>query len=137
VAAAVATRAGIHLLTGVVSRRHWEDTADGYMAGETLVEGHGPFRGMSARVWFLNEHHVCWLDAEPAAMSPDIIALVTAAEAEPLSNAQIREGDMVSILAFPGPAPFREGRALAATEPRHYGIDLDYVPVEQLHPSSA
>jgi uncharacterized protein len=133
-AAAVEALGGIHLFGGVVSERTWEDSADGYMEGTTTITGTGSFSGSSARIWFLNEHHVCWVDDTPVAMSPDIIAVVTTDQAEPLSNTQIEEGIAVSVLGFCSPAQYRRGRALSATEPRHYGIDLDYLPLERLHP---
>lgn len=134
VGAAVASLGGVKLFEGAVSERAWVDSAEGYMEGTTVVEGRDDDEGRVARIWFLNEHHVFWVDGEPVAMSPDIIAVVAAHDAEPLSNTQIEEGMEVAVLGFSAPEAYRAGPALEATEPRHYGIDLDYVPLEEMHP---
>ncbi len=136
IAAATEAVGGVVLFTGVVTQREWQDSADGYMEGTTLVEGSQTFNGATARIWFLNEHHVCWVGDDPVAMSPDIITVVSTEGAEPMSNAEIEEGMEVSVLGLPAPAAYRAGPALAATEPRHYGLDLDFTPIEKLHPHS-
>ena len=136
IAAATEALGGLVLFTGIVSQRKWQDSADGYMEGTTVVDGTQTFNGATARIWFLNEHHVCWVGDDPVAMSPDIITVVSIEGAEPISNAQIEEGMEVSVLGLPAPAAYRSGPALSATEPRHYGLDLDFTPIEQLHPHS-
>jgi len=65
-------------------------------------------------------------------MSPDIVAVLDATDATPISNTELAPGRHVVVLGFPGPEAYRHGAALTATEPRHYGIELDYVPIEEL-----
>lgn len=127
----VATRAvgGTLLFAGTVSVREWDDSADGYMDGTTTVTGSGRWQDASARVWYRNEHHVVWVDDRAVATSPDIIAVIDSDDAEPISNTELKPGRAVSIVGIPARAPFRTGLPLQVTEPRHYGIDLDYLPL--------
>lgn len=135
IAAALETAGGALLFQGVVSNRQWEDTSEGYMEGTTTVAGVGAHEDSEARIWFQNEHHILWRDDSAAAMSPDILAVVHTATAEPISNTQLTEGQEVSVLGFRSPEAFRSGPALDVTSPRHYGFDLDWVPVEELNPA--
>ncbi len=125
---------GTLLFSGTVEGREWEDSAEGYMEGVTHLVGTGVDEGRRGRIWFQNEHHLFWRDDELTAMSPDIISVVTAPTAEPLSNTEIAEGDRVAVLAFPADVRFRSGEPLRATEPRAYGFEIDYRPLEELHP---
>lgn len=132
VAAAAAATGGRVLFRGEVSERRWEDSQDGYMEGTTVLVGSGAFASSAAEIWFQNEHHVFWLDGRVLAASPDIIAVVDAHSAEPWSNAQIEPGFEVAVLAIDAPVPYTTGAALAATDPRHYGFDFDWVPFRHL-----
>jgi DUF917 family protein len=134
VAAAARAVDGDVLLRGRVSGFEWEDTADGYMEGTTTILCDG---GATAKVWFLNEHHLVTVDDEPRAMSPDIVAVVDAGDAEPISNSELEAGRDVALVGTAAAPPYREGAGLAATEPRHYGIDLDYTPIERLNSTGA
>jgi len=118
---------GTLLFAGSVSDREWTDSPDGYMDGTTTIAGSGRWEGCTARVWFRNEHHVVWVDDTPVVTSPDIIAIVDADDAEPISNTELKNARSVALIGIPGRTAFRSGAALRATEPRHYGIDVDYV----------
>ena len=47
-------------------------------------------------------------------------------------NNALEDGAAVSVLAWRAPAPWRTPAGLALFGPRHFGFDLDYVPVETL-----
>lgn len=126
--------AGCVLFGGVVSDRTWEDTAEGYMEGTTVLSGTGEDEGATAEVWFQNEHHIIWRDDTIAAMSPDIIAVVDSGSAEPFSNTELEKGQPVAVLGFRSPSAYRSGPALQVTSPRHYGFDFDWSSVEDLNP---
>lgn len=133
VTAALERAGGTMLFQGVVSRREWEDTSEGYMEGTTYFEGTAEDTGSVARIWFQNEHHVLWRDGRVRAMSPDIIAVVDTEWADPISNTQLDVGQEVSVLGFRSSDAYRSGPALEATSPRHYGLDLDWVAIEELN----
>lgn len=132
-AAAIAAVDGYLLFGGEVSGRTWDDTADGYMEGTTVIDGTGEFAGTTAEIWFQNEHHLVKVGDRYAAMSPDIVAVVDAEDAEPISNTELELGRRVVVIGIEAAPPYRTGGPLAATEPRHYGFDLDYLPIEQLN----
>lgn len=128
---------GVLLFRGTVSERDWKDTPDGYMEGTNTIAGEGEFASESLDIWFLNEHHIVRRDHTVVATSPDIVAVVRADDAEPISNTELDRGMRVAVLGFKAPAVYRAAPALALNEPRYYGFDLDYQPIEELNPGGA
>jgi len=132
VAAIVDLVAGWRLFDGVVTRKDWEDR-DGYMFGETMIEGTGKDQGRKLRVWFKNENHITWLDGEPWVCSPDLISIVDSATAIGFTNTDLAVGHVVSVVGVRGLDIFRTSDVLdAATGPRYFGFDIDYQPIESL-----
>jgi DUF917 family protein len=127
--AAAAALGGWVLFTGVVTARPWE-SRDGYMLGETLIEGRGDRRGQRMRIWYKNENHAAWVDGRPLVTSPDLIMVADAATGEPYTNTDLPVGAEVGVLAAPAPAVFRTPQGLAALGPAHFGLDVPYTPVE-------
>lgn len=102
------------------------------MFGTTTVEGDGPDRRHTLRIWFKNENHVTWRDGRPWVLSPDLIMLLDAASGEPYTNALLPEGAAVGVVGSRADARLRTAQAVASLGPRHYGHDLDYTPIETL-----
>jgi DUF917 family protein len=127
---------GLVLFEGVASAKEW-DSRDGYHIGTTDFTGTEGFQGSTARVWFRNENHLLWRDGDIIAMSPDLIAVVDARDASPRTNTELKVGERVAIVARAADPAYREGVPLELTEPRHYGFDLDYIPLENLNPRPA
>lgn len=122
---------GWTLFRGRVVRKEWV-SRDGYMFGTTTVEGDGPDRGHTLRIWFKNENHVTWRDGRPWVLSPDLIMLLDAASGEPYTNTLLPEGAAVGVVGSGADARLRTAQAVASLGPRHYGHDLDYTPIETL-----
>lgn len=118
------------LFTGEVERKEWEDR-EGYMWGTTWVNGTGSSTGHEFRFWFKNENHVCWLDDEPLVTTPDLIAVLDRSTGEGRINTNIEPGDHVAVVGIKGPEIFRSERGLSGAGPRHFGFEIDYVPIEQ------
>ena len=137
IAAAVSALRGHVLFAGDVTARDWADTDDGYMEGTTVVQGTGVFRGRQAEVWFQNEHHLVTVAGSYLAMSPDIVAIVDAGDGEPISNTELDRGRPVVLIGVRAAEAYRSGHPLTATEPRHYGFDIDYVPIHLLNPEGS
>lgn len=131
VAAAAAFLAGWIIFRGVISRREWENTA-GYQIGTTEIAGTDEFAGHDLRIWFKNEHHITWYDGKPFVTSPDLLAVVAADTAEPITNTYLAEGMAVAVIAAAAHPAFRSPEGIACLGPRHFGFDLDYRPVEEL-----
>lgn len=119
------------LFTGTVTRKAWE-SRDGYMFGTTTIEGDGERAGRRLEVWFKNENHVTWLDGRPWIVSPDLVMALDADRGIPYTNTLLPEGARVGIVGARADARLRAPEALSHLGPRHYGYDMDYVPIETL-----
>jgi DUF917 family protein len=99
--------------------------------GEHHLEGTEEFAGSRFRIWFKNEHHVAWLDDKPLVTSPDLITVVDRKTGVPVLNVAIREGQDLAVIGLkPLDAIYRTKEAIDAFGPRHFGFDIDYVPIE-------
>ena len=130
-AAAAAALSGWVLFRGRVAAKEWE-SRDGYMVGTTTVDGESHDAGHTLRVWFKNENHVTWRDGRPWVHSPDLVMLLDAESGAPYTNTLLAEGARVAVLGARADARLRTPAALALLAPRHYGYDLDWVPIEDL-----
>lgn len=119
------------LFEGKVVRKEW-GIPDGYYSGYHWLEGTGNWAGHTFKVWFKNENHITWLDEKPYVTTPDRVAQVLTASGQPIMTQEIEEGMNISFMAVPSRARHREPKALPFMEPRHYGFDIDYVPMEEL-----
>ena len=131
VAAAAAFAHGWVLFRGVVSRRQWENTR-GYQIGTTEITGDGAHAGHAMRIWFKNEHHISWIDDKPFVTSPDLLAVVQADTAEPITNTYLSEGDKVAVIGMQVNKFFRTEMGMKVLGPRHFGFDLDFRPIEEV-----
>jgi DUF917 family protein len=130
VMAAVEFLQGWLLFKGKVTRKDWEDKG-GYMYGTTHLQGTDEFEGHVFKVWFKNENHVVWRDDDPLVTSPDLICLVDVETAEPKTNTLLAPGDRMAAIGVKGLDAFRTPRGLKVLGPKHFGFDMDYVPIEK------
>jgi DUF917 family protein len=121
---------GYVLFKGIVKRKEWEDR-EGYMWGTTYIEGVDVFEKHTAKIWFKNENHLMWFDNKVIATSPDIIEVIDAKTGEPITNTDLREGMLVSVVGLKGREPFRTPKGLEVLGPKHFGFDVDYIPIEK------
>lgn len=132
VAAAMASAAGGWVLfTGTVNRSEREDR-EAYMFGygTHVIDGTDEFNGREARVWYKNEHHVSWLDGKPFVTSPDCLALIDLDRRQALPNGAVEPGQHVSLIGWPANPAHRTQRGVEVLGPRHFGFDIDFVPIE-------
>ena len=122
---------GWRLFEGTVERLETDDR-DGYMFGTTHITGAGSFYGQTLDVWFKNENQVSWLNGNPWVCSPDLLTLVYKEDGRGIYNAELDEGDQVVAIGMKGLEAFRTEHGLNLAGPRHYGFDIDYVPIEEL-----
>jgi DUF917 family protein len=130
VIAAARAVGGWVLFRGKVVKKVWENR-DGYMFGMTALRGEGEETARRVEIWFQNENHVTWRDGQPWVHSPDLIMLMDAATGVPYTNADLAEGARVGVLGACADARLRTPEGLARLGPRHYGYDLDYIPIEE------
>jgi hypothetical protein len=119
------------LFKGTVTKREWQSTG-GYQIGTTDITGTGDDAGHTFRIWFKNEHHITWKDGAPFVTSPDMIAVVHADTAEPITNTYLAEGMKVAVVGNAADARMRTPEAVAVLGPKHFGFEIPYRPFEQV-----
>ncbi len=115
---------------GVVSDYRWRDEG-GFLKGEVFVEGLSDFKDSILKSWIKNEHIMAWLNNEPLIMPPDLIIFLRP-NGEPVTNTELRVGDEVYVLAAKAPDIWRSEEGLKYFGPKHFGLNYEYVPVEEL-----
>ncbi|RLG89280.1 MAG: DUF917 domain-containing protein [Thermoprotei archaeon] len=118
------------LFKGIVKKKEWEDR-EGYMWGTTYIEGIDNFEKHSAKIWFKNENHIMWFDEKVIATSPDIIEVIDSITGEPITNTDLKEDMKVSVIGLKGREPFRTPKGLEILGPKHFGFDIEYIPIEK------
>jgi len=118
------------LFEGKVIDKKWEDR-DGYMWGEHLIEGNKEFKNHQFKIWFKNENHISWLDGKPWVTSPDIIEVVDSHAGEPIVNTDLSKGAKVAVIGMKGQEKFRTAKGLEVLGPKHFGFDIEYIPIEE------
>lgn len=132
VAALVDELRAVRLIAGKVvdvERR----TTGGFVRGSATIEGLGEDTGRVLRLEIQNENLVALEGERATAMVPDMITVLDSESAEAISTERLKYGQRVTAIAFPCDPIWRTQRGLELGGPRHFGYDLDYVPVEELH----
>lgn len=109
-----------------VFRRTTEGFARGYATIEAL-DG-----SSSLEITFQNEHLIARRDGEVCAIVPDLICVLDAETAEPITTEQVRYGQRVKVMAVSTPDIMRTPEALAVFGPEGFGLDCDFRPIEEL-----
>jgi DUF917 family protein len=107
----------------------------GFLSGDIFIEGLSSHRGTKLRIWVKNENIIAWLDGKPAVLPPDLIILL-GENGYGVVNSDIAQGMKVDVVAAPAQEILRTPRGLGVIGPRHFGFDLDYVPIEKLFTSN-
>jgi DUF917 family protein len=103
----------------------------GWALGETRIAGTDDFAGRELTIRFQNEHLVAIENGEVIVSVPDLIAILDTERGDPITTENLRYGFRVSVVALPCDAKWRTPEGIALGGPRHFGYDIDYVPVEE------
>ncbi len=126
----VESTGGYLLFEGEITEKDDYDR-EGYYWGTNTVKGTGEFEGKEFKCWFKNENHVSWLDGEPYVTSPDFMTFVDSSTGEPYTNTEIKPGMEMSVIGIKSHESFRKKEAIEVLGPRHFGHDIEYVPIEK------
>lgn len=102
----------------------------GWTLGETTISGVDEFAGRTMTVRFQNEHLVVIENDEIIVSVPDLIAILDTERGDPITTENLRYGFRVSILGIPCDEKWRTPAGIELGGPRHFGYDIDFVPVE-------
>lgn len=125
-----AEAAARELKGAVVSRgklvaKEWE-SRDGYMFGELRIASDD---ASEVRIFLKNENHIVWIGEKPRYTAPDLICVVDAESGEPYTNTNLESGTSVAVIVAPALDAHRTPQCIEALGPRHYGFDIDYIPM--------
>jgi len=118
------------LFRGAVAKYEWRNER-GFLFGDVTLRGTGESQGHDLRSWIQNEHIFAWKDEEALVMPPDLIMFLDR-KGYGITNDNLKVGLEISVLAAKAPAVWRSENGLKLFGPRHFGLDYDYTPVENL-----
>jgi DUF917 family protein len=105
-------------------------TTGGFVRGRALIESN---RGHSLlELVFQNEHLVARVDGEVLVIVPDLICVLEADTAEPITTERIRYGQRVTVMGVSTPPIMRSEEALEVFGPAGFGLTESFRPIELL-----
>jgi hypothetical protein len=105
-------------------------TIEGFARGKALIRS---FADESVlELSFQNEHLLASVNGRVLVAVPDLITVLNAETAEPITTEALRFGQRVTVYAISAPPILRTPQALAVVGPRAFGFDIDFTPVEEL-----
>lgn len=107
----------------------------GHTYTDAELEGTGPYKGHTYRVWVKNENIVSWLDGKPDVISPDYLYNLDAKTGDAVTSKELGGypvGLEVAMVARPAHPGWRTPKGIDIIGPRHFGFDFDYVPLEEI-----
>jgi len=106
-------------------------TETGFARGEAIFQGTDAWDGSQLTLRFQNEHLLAVRDGDVVASVPDLITVLDAETADPVTTEGLRYGFRVVVLGIPCDPKWRSAEGLALAGPRYFNYDIEYVPVEQ------
>ena len=107
------------------------ETRGAFNFGRVVLEGIGEDRGSQAFVDFQNENLSCVVNGQIKATVPDLICLVDPDTFTPVPTDALKYGKRVLAVGLECFHLWRTQAGLDLVGPRYFGIDTDYIPVEE------
>ena len=107
------------------------ETTQGFSKG-TCVLGALDGGSDTMKIQFQNENLVAILNGKVVATVPDLICMVDRETAEPITTETLKYGQRVKVLGASVGKIMRTPEAINTFGPRCFGLDLDYVAIEEL-----
>jgi DUF917 family protein len=104
-------------------------TTEGFAKGNASVEAAD---GSRLELTFQNEHLVARVDGSVRGIVPDLICVLEAETAEPITTEAVRYGQRVKVMVVSTPEIMRTPEALAVFGPRAFGLEEEFRPIEAL-----
>lgn len=115
-------------------------TSEGFAKGTVRIlelDGASDREPELLEIEFQNENLIARANGRVLAVVPDLICILDADTAEPITTEELRYGQRVKVMAVSVPPIMRTEAALQVWGPRHFGYDIDYVPMEGAIPVEA
>ncbi len=107
-------------------------TQGGWARGQVLIEGTGACVGRRFSIQFQNEHLVAYEDDRVVTIVPDLITVLDAATAEPITTEGLKYGQRVAVLGISAAPIMRSPQALAVFGPQAFGLSEPFTPIENI-----
>ena len=107
------------------------ETNGAFNLGHVLLEGIGDFKGQKAEVSFQNENLAAVVNGEIRATVPDLICLVDTETFTPVTTEALKYGKRVLVVGLKCYEMWRTPKGLELVCPRYFGVDTDYIPLEE------
>ncbi|MEA1965180.1 MAG: DUF917 domain-containing protein [Candidatus Aerophobetes bacterium] len=116
-----------------IKREFGSEMRKGFTSGQVVMEGIEKDKGSIALLDFQNEWLNLRINGKVRCMPPDLIAILDPETGEPIRTDIMKYGYRGSIILIPAHERMRTDKGIAVFGPRHFGYDLDYIPVEELN----
>ena len=103
----------------------------GFNFGKVVLDGIGEDKGHSAYVEFQNENLTAVVDGKILATTPDLICLVDTETFTPVPTDALKYGKRVLVVGLKCFPLWRSKEGLELVGPRYFGVDTDYIPLEE------
>ena len=130
----VKTSGAFKLFEGTVKSYKREEIL-GYVYGEWVIDGTDDFAGHSFKVWHKNENMISWLDDQPYVTCPDSICIVDSKNCKGLTHfGKVPDyaGKEAIVFGLAAHKLWRTKKGIETWNPKRYGFDLDYTPIEEV-----
>ena len=105
-------------------------TERGWALGEAVIQGVGNYLGRKMTVRFQNENLVAIENGDIVVSVPDLISILDTERGDTITTERLRYGYPVSVIGIPCDGKWRTPDGIKLGGPRHFGYDIDFVPVE-------
>ena len=130
----VKTSGAFKLFEGTVKSYKREEIL-GYVYGEWVIDGTDDFAGHSFKVWHKNENMISWLDDQPYVTCPDSICIVDSKNCKGFTHfGKVPDyaGKEAIVFGLAAHKLWRTKKGIETWNPKRYGFDLDYTPIEEV-----
>ena len=107
------------------------ETNGKFNIGRVILDGIGEYKGQNAAVIIQNENLMAEVNGEIVATTPDLICMVDTETFRPVTTENLKYGKRVLLLGLKCYEMWRTQAGLDLGGPRYFGIDTDYIPVEE------
>lgn len=90
-------------------------------------------QGSSMELDFQNEFLMAKKDGQPVAITPDLIVLIDAENAQPITAESVQYGTRVVVLGMKADEQWRTPNGIALGGPQKFGYEEKFVPIEELN----
>lgn len=105
-------------------------TAEGFARGRVRMAADGAGQSDEFEIAFQNENLIATRRGQVVAVVPDLICVLEANTAEPITTEGLRYGQRVVVIGISTPEMMRTPEALATFGPSCFGLDQEFFPVE-------